>query len=338
MNTAELLKKLTSAVGVSGAEDNIVNVLTDLLQEYGEVTVDSLNNVYCTFGEGYHFLLDAHTDEIGLIVKGITDDGFIKVASVGGVDKRMLLASEVSIWGEKEVRGVISTLPPHLQKDNEKKAVEIEDISIDVGMTKEEAEQYISAGNRVTFRRNFEELISTRISASALDDRSGVAAIILALEELKDVNAKITAQFSTQEEVGHKGSIVGPFGRNVDEAIAFDVSFAYTPSCKKSDCGELGKGPMIGISPIIDKNISEGLIRVAEKNNIPYQKEVMGGGHTGTNADTMSVTEKGIKTGLISIPEKYMHSPIEIVDTVDVENTAKLIAAYIKERAGEINA
>ncbi len=182
MNTAKLLKKLTSAVGVSGAEENIVDVLKELLASYGEVTVDSMNNVYCTFGEGYHFLLDAHIDEIGFVVKGITDGGFIKLANVGGIDKRMLLASEVSIWGKREVRGVISTLPPHLQKDGDKKAPSLDEVSVDVGMTKEEAEKLISLGDRVTFRRNFNELLGTRISSSVLDDRSGVASIILALE------------------------------------------------------------------------------------------------------------------------------------------------------------
>ncbi len=126
--------------------------------------------------------------------------------------------------------------------------------------------------------------------------------------------------------------------KGVDEAIAVDVSFGYTPSCKKSDCGELGKGPMVGFSPILSATMSNKLREIAEKNSIPYQVEVMGGGHTGTNADVISVSESGIKTALVSIPEKYMHSPIEIVDTNDVDNTAKLLAAYIRERAGEINA
>ena len=338
MNTAQILKKLTSAVAVSGAEENITKILKDVLAPYGEVSVDSMNNVICTFGSGYHFLLDAHLDEIGMIVRGISDDGFLKVAPVGGIDRRMLLGSEVSVWGKEELFGVISTLPPHLQNDDEKKAPEFDDISIDIGMTKGEAEKLVSPGDRVTFRRNFNELYGTRISSSVLDDRCGVAAIILALDELKDINAKITVLFSSQEEVGTRGAKTGAFAKNVDEAIAVDVSFGYTPSCKKSECGELGKGPMIGFSPILNSEMSKKLVSVAEKNSINYQHEVMGGGHTGTNADVITVTESGIKTALISIPEKYMHSPIEIIDTDDVENTAKLIAAYIKERAGEINA
>lgn len=339
MNTTELLKTLTSAIGVSGAEENINDVLFEILKDYGKVSKDSMNNVYCTFGSGYHFLLDAHLDEIGMIVKSITDDGFIKVEKCGGIDARMLLGYEVSIWGKEELKGVISTLPPHLQKEgDEENAPKIEDVSIDTGLTKEEAEKLVSFGDRVTFKRNFTKLLGNQLSSSVLDDRCGVASVILALDMLKDVDAKVTVMFSSQEEVGTRGATVGAFAKDVDEAIAVDVSFGWSPLCKKTDCGELGKGPMIGFSPILNKEMSNKLVEVAINKGIPYQPEIMGGGHTGTNADVISVTESGIKTALISIPEKYMHSPIEVIDVSDVENTARLIAEYVKERAGEINA
>ena len=338
MNTEKLLYKLTNTVGVSGAEENVTALLCEMLKPYGEVSVDGMNNVFCTFGEGYHFLLDAHLDEIGLIVKSISDDGFLKVDKCGGIDARMLLGYEVDVWGKERLFGVISTLPPHLLNDDDNKPPKFEDVSIDIGMTKKEAEALVSPGDRVTFRRNFTKLLGNQLSSSVLDDRSGVASIILALDMLKNIDAKVTVMFSSQEEVGTRGASVGPYAKSVDEAIAVDVSFGWTPFCKKSDCGEIGKGPMIGFSPILDKKMSNALVSVAEKNGIPYQKEIMGGGHTGTNADTITVSESGIKTALISIPEKYMHSPIEVVDITDVENTARLIAEYVKERAGEVNA
>ena len=340
IDTSELLYKLTSAVGVGGAEEEIVALLKDILKDYGEVSVDSANNVYCTFGSGYHFLLDAHLDEIGMIVKSITDDGFIKIDKCGGIDSRMLLASEVCIHTKSgEVRGVITNIPPHLQKaDDEKKVPDFDDVSVDIGMTKEDAEKLISLGDRVTFKRNFTRLLGNQISASVLDDRSGVAAIILAISELQGINAKVTAMFSTQEETGMKGAKIGAYGKDADEAIAVDVSFGYSPLCRKTDCGEMGKGAMIGISPVLDKAMSESLIETAKEKGIPYQLEVMGSGRTGTNADAITVNQSGIKTALISIPEKYMHSPIEIVDTADVEAVASLIAEYIKKRVGEVNA
>lgn len=337
-NTLELLKKLTSAIGVSGAEDNVVKVLTELLTPYGEVSVDAMNNVFCTFGEGYHFLLDAHLDEIGMIVTSITDDGFIKADKCGGVDLRILPGYEVSVWGKEEVRGVVSVLPPHLQSaEDENKVPAMKDISIDTGMTKEQLEKTVSLGDRITFKRNFTPLMNGLVSASCLDDRSGIAAILLTLDKLKELPCKITVMFSSQEELGTRGAKTGPFAKGVDEAISVDVSFALTPGCSKDDCGEIGKGAMIGYSPILDRRMSARLTEIAENKGIPHQCEIMSG-RTGTNADVISICESGIKTALISIPEKYMHQPVEVVDIKDVESVSELITAYITERVGEINA
>lgn len=336
--TIELLKELTQTVGVSGCEENIAALLKKKLSLYGDVTVDSMNNVFCTFGEGYHFLLDAHLDEIGLIVTDITDNGFIKFSNCGGIDARPLPAMEVSVWGREEVKGVISTLPPHLQSaSDEKKIPKLSELAIDTGLTKDKLEKLVSLGDRITFKRNFTPLLNGLVSASCLDDRSGVAAILMCLDELKNLGCKVTVMFSSQEEVGTRGAKVGPYAKSVDEAISVDVSFALTPGCDKSECGELSKGAMIGFSPILDKEISRKLVDAAEKNNIPYQCEIMSG-RTGTNADVISISEKGIKTALISIPEKYMHQRVEVVNTADVESVSRLICAYIKERIGDVNA
>lgn len=337
-STLELLKELTQTVGVSGEEKNIVTLLTKILEPYGSVTVDCMNNVFCTFGEGYHFLLDAHLDEIGLIVTEITEDGFIKFDKCGGIDTRSLPAMEVSVWGKDEVKGVISTLPPHLQNaDDEKKAPKITDLSIDTGYSKSQLEEVVSLGDKITFKRNFTPLLNGLVSASCLDDRSGVAAILMCIDELKKLPCKITVMFSSQEEVGTRGARIGAYSKNVDEAIVVDVSFAYTPGCDKADCGDISKGAMIGFSPILDKDMSKELVSIAEKNNIPYQMEIMSG-RTGTNADVITISECGIKTALISIPEKYMHQRVEVVDTADVESVSRLICVYIKEMAGEMNA
>lgn len=333
-----LLKELTAPVGVSGAEENIVDVLTEVLKPFGDVKVDCMNNVFCTFGEGYHFMLDAHIDEIGFVVTDITDDGFIKFDKCGGIDTRPLPGFEVSVWGSEEIKGIISTLPPHLQtSDDEKKAPKLKDLAIDTGFTKDELVNMVSLGNRITFKRNFTQLKNNYLSASCLDDRAGVCAIILALGKLKNLPCKITVMFSSQEEVGTRGAKTGPFDKNVDESISVDVSFAYTPGCDKNECGEISKGAMIGFSPVLDKTISQKLVSVAEKNNIPYQYEIMSG-RTGTNADVISVNSNGIKSALISIPEKYMHQAVEVVNLADVKAVSDLIAAYITERTGEINA
>ncbi len=338
MNTVDLIKDLVSIPAVSGNEENIISYLKSILAPYGVVNVDAMNNISCTFGSGYHLLLDAHLDEIGMIVTSITDDGFLKVGAVGGIDKRMLLDSEVTVWGKKNLEGVISTLPPHLQKaDDERKIPDISEISIDLGMKKEDVESLVSLGDKVTFRRRFTQLLNNQVSSNCLDDRAGAASIILALEELKKLPVKITVLFSTQEEVGTRGAKTGAFAKGADECISVDVSFGYSYGCSKEECGIVSKGAMIGYSPILDKNISNTLKRLAKEQNIPYQTEIMNG-RTGTNADVISVCESGIRCGLISIPLKYMHSPVEVVDINDVESVSRLIVAYAKEKAGALNA
>lgn len=337
-NTLERLKKLTSLYSVSGCENEITSYLTDVLTDYGEVSVDDMQNVKCTFGSGKHFLLDAHCDEIGFIVKEITPDGFLRLEKCGGIDNRMLLGSEIIVLGKEKITGIISTLPPHLQKNDDKKAPELDEIAVDLGMSYEQANAVVSLGDRAVFKRSFVSLLGTQVSSGCLDNRAGVCAILNTLDRLKKVDAKITVMFSSQEEVGTRGAKTGAFGDIYDEAIVVDVSFGYSPLCKKSDCGETGKGAMIGISPILDKNAGYKMKSVAEKNNIAYQLEVMGGGHTGTNADVISISQTGVKTSLLSIPLKYMHSPVEVVDINDVDAVSDLIVGYIKESVGDCNA
>lgn len=338
MDTKELIKKLTAVPSVSGSESNLKELLTEMLEPYGKVETDALNNIFCTFGEGYHILLDAHIDEIGFAVTSVTEDGFLKLGGCGGIDRRLILGSEVSVWGREEVKGVISTLPPHLQENgSENNVPELSAVSVDIGMCKAEAEKLVSPGDKITFKRHFDSLMGNQISANCLDDKTGAASIIMALDALKKLPVKITVMLSAQEEVGTRGAKSGAYGKNVDEAIAVDVSFGYTPGCNKEECGEIGKGAMIGISPTLDKDISSALIRCAEKDGIRYQTEVMNG-RTGTNADVINLTEGGIKCGLISIPLKYMHTPVEVVDIGDVESVSKLIVSYIKEKAGVLNA
>lgn len=338
MNTVELIKNLVKYPAVSGNEKDLINYLKEILSNYGTVETDSMNNVICTFGNGYHVLLDAHIDEIGFVVTSVTDDGFLKLGDVGGIDNRMLLGSEVTVWGKQKVNGIISTLPPHLQKSSdEKKVPDLNEVSVDIGMNKEDALKVISLGDRVTFKRKFNVLLNNQISSNCLDDRAGVAAVINSLDELKKLPVKVTVLFSTQEEVGTRGAKIGPYAKNIDECIAVDVSFGYTPGCDKEDCGEIGKGVMIGYSPILDRENSNVLKNVALECNIPFQQEIMNG-RTGTNADVISVCENGIKCSLLSIPLKYMHTPVEVVKVDDVNSVSDLITAYVKKKVGELNA
>lgn len=332
MEIKSVLKDLTSAVAVSGRENDAFEALKKYLTAYGTVSFDRLNSVICEINgsKDGHILLDAHLDRIGLIITNITDDGFLRVAACGGVDRRTLNGQEVTVHGKKTLFGVIASTPPHLQGgENERKAAEIENVIIDIGISKSEAEKYITPGDRVTINSEFSELLGDFVSCGALDDRAGVCVILRVLELIKDKpHKKITAVFSSREETSEAGAKAAAFNAAADEFIAVDVSFAKTPDSEASKCGIIENGPMIGIAPSLSYEMSEELKSTAENNNIPYQTEIMGG-LTGTNADSMTVSRGGIKAGLVSIPQRYMHTGIEVVSIKDIENCARLIAAYI---------
>lgn len=176
-----------------------------------------------------------------------------------------------------------------------------------------------------------EKLAGSRVTSKAIDDRSGCTAILKTLELLNGQQTayNIAVCFSTQEEVGERGAKTAAFDINADYAIVVDVSFAKTHYESEEECGIMGKGAMIGIAPSLSREMSDSFISLAEEKGIPYQLEVMSG-KTGTNADTIGVSGSGTKAVTISIPEEHMHTPVEIVDINDIDNTALLIAEYLK--------
>lgn len=334
MDTFEILQKLCPAFGVSGDEQEAAEAALSLLAPYGDGSFDNKtgNAVFRRKGfdpEKKTVLLDAHIDEIGFVVTYITDDGFLKVAPVGGVDRRMLLASEVVVFGRERVRGVITSTPPHLEDDN-KKLPEVSDIYIDIGMSGKRAKELVSLGDKACVVNTPEMLLGKRVTAKALDDRSGAAALIRTVELLNDkpLGVNVVLLLSSKEEIGEIGAKTGTFDISPDIAIAVDVSFAYTQGEDREECGELSKGPMIGISPSLSRELSDKLIACAKENGIPYQLEIMSG-KTGTNADQMTVSKGGVRAVTVSVPEKYMHTPAEIIDIDDIENTALLLARFI---------
>lgn len=335
MDLGKILIELSNSVGVSGEEDSAAQIALDYLKQYNGNAYIKNGNVIANFGnreEGKpHILIDAHIDQIGLIVSYITDDGFIKVGNVGGIDRRLVFAQEVVIHGKEPVIGIISSIPPHLSSSDEKKVPEISDILIDTGYTKEELSELISLGDKISFKNSAKKMLNDRYSGVAFDDRSGVLAILRVLDILKnDVKLpSFTVLFSTQEELGTRGSMIAGYDINPDISIAVDVSFALTADDCESKCGKLNDGPMIGISPSLSREVSNDFIEIAKCKNIPYQIEVMGG-LTSTNADSFAVSRGGSKAVTISIPLKYMHTPVEVVALSDIENTAILIAEYIR--------
>ncbi|MBQ6034625.1 MAG: M20/M25/M40 family metallo-hydrolase [Ruminococcus sp.] len=334
MDIRSTVVSLSEISGTSGSESKAAQLALGMLREYcpdAEIINGNVTGKFGTHKEGLpSLLLDAHIDQIGFAVTYITDDGFIKVGNIGGIDRRLLPAQPVVVHGSRDIKGVICSVPPHLTSGGSE-VLEMDDVAIDTGLTKEELEKLVSLGDSVTFDVTCRDLIGSRITGGALDDRCGVASILYALELLKgsDLAYNVTVLFSTQEEVGERGAKIGAFEINPDIALAVDVSFAYAIGEEESKCGYLGKGPMIGISPSLSREISDELINTAKSADIPYQIEVMSG-LTGTNADRFSVNRCGAKACTVSIPLRNMHTPVEVIDLTDAEQTAKLLAAYIR--------
>ncbi len=328
MTTIELLEKLTSPAGVAGEESSSFESLKGLFSLYGDVSCDTTGNIIIhRNGTGKHILLDAHLDTIGFVVTGITDDGFVRMQKVGGVDMRTVEGMELTLHGEKDIYGVVCTVPPHLS-DGENKVSADGTAVVDIGMKKEDAEKVISIGDRASFRSNFSVLNENIVSSPYIDDRGGIAVLLKALEYTKTEN-EITLVCSAQEETGGAGATCASFNVQADLSVSVDVSFATTPDSKESECGKMNGGAMIGYAPILDRAYTELLVQTAKEKDIPYQKEIMNG-RTGTNADHITISKGGIPSVLVSLPIRYMHTPVETVDVRDIESCAKLIAEFLE--------
>ena len=336
MELRDIVFELLAAPGITGAEDDAAATASRLLSRYMPVRRDTLGSVIGEMqGDGTGVLLDAHLDQIGLFVTAVTDEGFVKVSKCGGADIRTMACHEVRILGKQPVYGVVVSTPPHLRKD-EDAVPKWEDLAIDVGLSAQQARACIAPGDRVQLLGKAREMLHGRISAAALDDRAGIAAILRAIEILneKNVQTKLTVVFSVQEETSGGGACAAAFQSDAETAIAVDVSFAGAPGLSSVETKPMGEGTLIGLSPSLTRSVSDTLQTLAQKNKVPYNLEPMSGS-TGTNAEQYAFSKCGKKTGLLSIPIRNMHTGVEVCDLRDIEATAQLLALYV-EQGGQV--
>lgn len=325
----DLLKKLCFASGVSGREEEIKKLISSVIS-CDEAHIDKAGNLICTkLSENKNaptLLIDAHMDNVGLCIKEVCERGFLKFSCVGGVDERLLPASAVVVHGKSsDVLGVIATKPPHLMKSEDKNApVSASNMFIDTG----DNADGIEIGDRVSYNPHFHKLLNS-VSATYLDNRLGCLMIIELFEKLKDEKLpfNLKAVFSMGEELGLKGSKHGEF--DADAAIVLDVTFAKTPDEESDEALEISGGAAIGVGPNLNKTLTEKVFEASTQANIPCQTEVLEGS-SGTNAWMYQVYKTGIPCALISVPIKYMHTPVETVEISDYENTEALLVAFVK--------
>ncbi|MHC1573715.1 MAG: M42 family metallopeptidase [Candidatus Syntropharchaeales archaeon] len=339
-----LLEKLSNARGISGFERDIQKIVKAEVEPFvDEVIIDGIGNLIASRdGNGPKVMLAAHMDEIGLMTKFIDENGYIRFVKVGGWFDQILLGQRIVIHGSKgPVYGVIGSKPPHLMDPEErKKPVKAEDMFIDIGCTsKEEVESLgITEGLPVTPDRSLRKLSNDRVTSKAFDNRAGLAMVIEALKRIKQ-DVTVTVVGTVQEEVGLKGARTSAYRVKPDLAIATDVCISGDhPGCEKTySTVKMGKGPAItvldagGRGIITPEPVLRWLKETAEKHEIPYQVDVSDGGTT--DATAISLTRDGVPSSVISVPARYIHSPVEVVSLGDIDRGAELIARSV-ESAG----
>jgi putative aminopeptidase FrvX len=340
----KLLKELDGIVAPSGFEDEIREYIAGQLRDHSdEMWVDSMGNLIAVKkggGEG-KLMIAAHMDEIGLMIKHVSKDGFLKFSPIGGWAPIILPGQRVIIKGLKggTVKGVIGSKPPHIMKPEEaKQVIPIDELFIDVGASsREEVEKLgIGIGSVAVIDRGLEVLGNDDVvTGRAFDNKVGVAVMIEFMRSLDNIPFDVYAVATVQEEVGLKGARTAAFSIGPDVGIALDTTVASdVPGVDESQhVVKLGKGPAIkimdgrsGSGLISHPAVRTALIEAAEKERIPYQLEVLPGGTT--DASAIQITKEGVPAGTISIPTRYIHSPIETLNMNDVVNAVKLLKAF----------
>lgn len=333
MDIKQTLERLCAAGAPSGYERAAALEAKALLEPLmDEVWLDRLGNVVgvrrCGKAGAKKLLLDAHLDEVGLVITG-HKDGFLRFKA-NGVDIRMLPDREVTILTEPPLLGVVACLPPHVLSGEEReKAPELKDLLIDAGLSREEAERRVPIGTPVVYRADAAGLGERQLCAKALDDRACFTALLRAAELLqgKELDVDLYILGSVCEEFSGVGAKVGAQAIAPDFCAAVDVTFGRTPDCSKEEAFVMGGGPVVGIGPNMTRWMSRRLLDKAAQEGIAIQKEVMER-NSGTNAWPMQIANEGIATAVLSIPLKYMHTPVEVVELSDIEECARLLAAF----------
>ena len=330
-----LLKTLTEAMGPSGFEDEVRNVIRDELRPFAaKMYTDVLGSLYFenNVSEGHRVMLDAHMDEVGLMIVHIEDNGLLRFKALGGVDPRVLVSKPILIGTEKRF-GVIGAKPIHLQSEDERtKPLGLHQLYIDIGAKdKKDAEKVVKLGDVCVFSTRFEEIGDNCAKAKSFDDRVGCAILVETLK--KEYNLPLVGAFTVQEEVGLRGARAAGYRVQPDIAIALEgtVCFDVVGSPAHGQSTTLGAGPALTVQDsqtIADRNFLDFMISAAKQNDLPYQLRRVKGGSNDFGA--IHKTRAGVIGGGISIPVRYIHAPAQIISLEDYQNAILLVDAVLK--------
>ncbi|MBL7646635.1 MAG: M42 family metallopeptidase [Candidatus Hydrogenedentes bacterium] len=335
----DFLKRLLATPSPSGFEEKIQKVCKAYMEPFvDEIYKDVHGNQFHVLNKGadLRIMLAGHVDEIALMVNTIDANGFIGFVPIGGVDSAVLGGQRVTVHGaDGPVPGVIGRKAIHLTPvEDRNKPLEMHQMWVDIGAKdKKDAEKHVTIGDPITIAVGYQELMNEMVVARALDDRVGAFVIMEAVRLLanKKINVAVYCITTVQEEIGLRGATTSAYGCHPHAGLAVDVAWATDhPRGEGERYGEtaIGKGPIISRGPNINPVVHKGIVATAKKHKIPIQPLAMPRG-TGTDANAMQLSRGGVATGLIGIPNRYMHTPVELVSLTDVENASKLIAEWI---------
>lgn len=334
----DFLKQLLAAPSPSGYEEPIQEVVRQYVADFAdEVSTDLHGNVIaCKNPEvPLRVMLAGHCDQIGLLVSHIDNDGFIYSQTIGGWDPQQLIGQRMTIWTESgPVPAVIARKAIHLLEEDERnKAAKAKDLWLDIGAkNKEEAAEAVRIGDPVTLELGMREMRNNLVNAPGMDDKTGLWVCVEALRraEKKDLKVAFYAASTVQEEIGLRGARTAAYGVDPQVGIAVDVTHATDcPTIDKRQEGDvkIGGGPVIARGPNMNPRVVEGLVGVAKAKDMPHQLQGIGRG-TGTDANALQVNRAGVAAGLVSIPNRYMHSSVELISLDDIDRAADLLAGY----------
>ena len=341
----QFLKDLLVTPGVSGYEEPVQQVVRDYASTFSDdVSTDVHGNVMLTVNPGrdLRLMFDGHCDQLGMLVSHIDDFGFLYFQTVGGWDPQQLVGQRVSVWtNDGPVHGVISRKAIHLLSPDERKVVvDPKDMWIDIGASdKADAEAVANIGDAVTVQLGVQELRNGLANAPAMDNRAGVWVVVEALRRAKErgLDCTLCSASTVQEEVGLRGAKTAAYGLDPHVAIVVDVTHATDcPGIDKRQRGniEIGKGPVILRGPNINSTVGDRLRAVAGTAQIPFQVAALGRAAP-NNANVLQVSRAGVATGLVQIPNRYMHSAVETVSLADLDYAADLLAGFACDLNGE---
>lgn len=336
----DTLKDLCNLSGISGREDKVRDYIISKIEGFCEYSIDPLGNLIC-FKKGRQeaknkVMLDAHMDEVGLIVTGIDSDGFVKFAKVGGVDSRVIIGRNVRI-GDSNVPGVLGIKPIHLiDKSEEANIPKDEEMYIDIGACdRDEALKLISLGEEIHFENEFRQFGNGFIESKAIDDRAGCAMLIDIIRS--DIEYDCWFSFSVQEEIGTRGAMASAFTIAPDYAIVTETTTAADINGAKGEervcvCGEGGAVSFMDRSTVYNHDLYLKALEIAKKNNIKAQTKTKVAG--GNDAGAIHKSRGGVKTVTVSVPCRYLHSPCCVCKYEDIVSSRDLVRALAEEFAG----